>query len=86
MDRIAKRISDKQILCLIRLYLQAGIMVYRIVQERHESTSQGGPLSPVISNILLMNCIRNWKDKGISSAATQMIATFMCDLSVPVRG
>ena len=84
MDRIAKRISDKQILCLIRLYLQAGIMVHGIVQERHESTSQGGPLSPVISDNLL--CIRNWKDKGISSAATQMIATFMCDLSVPVRG
>jgi RNA-directed DNA polymerase len=53
MGRIAKRISDKRILLLIRRYLQAGIMVHGIVQERYEGTPQGGPLSPLLSNILL---------------------------------
>jgi RNA-directed DNA polymerase len=45
MGRIAKRISDKRILRLIRRYLQAGIMVHGVVQERHEATPQGGLLS-----------------------------------------
>jgi len=53
MGRIAKRITDKRILGLIRLYLQAGIMVHGVVQERYEGTPQGGPLSPLLSNILL---------------------------------
>jgi group II intron reverse transcriptase/maturase len=53
MGRLAKRISDKRILSLIRRYLQAGIMVHGVVQERHEGSPQGGPLSPLLSNILL---------------------------------
>lgn len=53
MGRIAKKITDKRILRLIRLYLQAGIMVHGVVQERYQGTPQGGPLSPLLSNILL---------------------------------
>lgn len=53
MGRIAKRITDKRILRLICLFLQAGIMVHGVVQERYQSTPQGGPLSPLLSNILL---------------------------------
>lgn len=53
MGRIAKRVSDKRILHLIRRYLQAGIMVHGVIQERYKGTPQGGPLSPLLSNILL---------------------------------
>ena len=53
MGGIAKRISDKRILRLIRRYLQVGIMVHGAVQERYEGTPQGGPLSPLLSNVLL---------------------------------
>jgi RNA-directed DNA polymerase len=52
MGRITKRVSDKRILRLIRLYLQVGIMVHGVVQERYEGTPQGGPLSPLLSKIL----------------------------------
>jgi RNA-directed DNA polymerase len=53
MGRIAKRIEDKRLLKLIRRYLQAGVMVNGVVMEREEGTPQGGPLSPLLSNILL---------------------------------
>jgi RNA-directed DNA polymerase len=53
MGRLSRRISDKRILRLTRGYLQAGVMVNGVVQERYEGTPQGGPLSPLLSNILL---------------------------------
>jgi len=53
MGRLARRISDKRIWRMIRRYLQAGVMVNGVVQERYEGTPQGGPLSPLLSNILL---------------------------------
>ena len=51
--RLARRISGKRILRLIRRYLQAGVMVNGVVRERYEGTPQGGPLSPLLSNIPL---------------------------------
>jgi len=53
MSRIARVIKDKAVLKLIRRYLQAGIMENGIVTARTEGTPQGGPLSPLLSNILL---------------------------------
>jgi len=53
MGRLAKRISDKRILRVIRRYLQAGVLVHGVIQERYEGSPQGGPLSPLLSNILL---------------------------------
>jgi RNA-directed DNA polymerase len=53
MDRLAKRITDKAILRLIRRYLQAGIMAAGVVLEREHGTPQGGPLSPLLANVLL---------------------------------
>jgi len=53
MGRLAKRIDDKRVLGLIRRYLEAGIMVNGVVTERYEGTPQGGPLSPLLANVLL---------------------------------
>lgn len=64
MGRIARRIFDKRILRLIRLYLQAGIMVNGVVQERYEGTPQGGPLSPLLSNILLDELDKELERRG----------------------
>ena len=53
MHRVSKRIKDKKVLKLIRLYLQSGIMLNGIVVRSEEGTPQGGPLSPLLANILL---------------------------------
>jgi len=53
MNRLARRIGDKRVLKLIRRYLQAGVMLNGVVVERFEGTPQGGPLSPLLANILL---------------------------------
>ena len=53
MARVARKVKDKRVLLLIRRYLQAGIMEGGLVSPRTEGTPQGGPLSPLLSNILL---------------------------------
>jgi len=52
MSRLARRIGDKRLLKLIRRYLTAGVMSDGVVVERAEGTPQGGPLSPLLANIL----------------------------------
>jgi RNA-directed DNA polymerase len=64
MGRLAKRIGDKRVLRVIRGYLQAGIMVSGVVQERWEGTPQGGPLSPLLSNILLDELDKELERRG----------------------
>jgi group II intron reverse transcriptase/maturase len=53
MGRLANRIEDRRVLRLIRRYLEAGVMLHGVVMERHEGTPQGGPLSPLLANVLL---------------------------------
>lgn len=53
MARVARRVKDKEILRLIRRYLQSGIMEDGLVKPTGEGTPQGGPLSPLLSNIML---------------------------------
>jgi RNA-directed DNA polymerase len=51
--RVARQVSDARVLRLIRRFLQAGMMSEGLVKPRREGTPQGGPLSPLLSNILL---------------------------------
>lgn len=53
MERLSRHIPDKPVLKLIRLYLEAGILVNGVRVDRHEGTPQGGPLSPLLANVLL---------------------------------
>jgi RNA-directed DNA polymerase len=53
MGKLSHRIADRRVLALIRRYLEAGIMADGVVQQRHEGTPQGGPLSPLLANVLL---------------------------------
>ena len=53
MGLVTKRIADPRIRRLIRRYLEAGTLVTGVVMERHEGTPQGGPLSPLLANVLL---------------------------------
>jgi RNA-directed DNA polymerase len=64
MDRLAKRIDDRAVLRLIRAYLQAGIMAHGVVQERYQGTPQGGPLSPLLANVLLDEVDRVLERRG----------------------
>lgn len=64
MDRLAKRIADKRVLRLIRRYLQADILAHGVSIERHEGTPQGGPLSPLLANVLLDEVDRELERRG----------------------
>jgi len=64
MDRLAKRIADKRVLRLIRRYLQAGILAHGVCSERFEGTPQGGPLSPLLANVLLDEVDRELERRG----------------------
>jgi RNA-directed DNA polymerase len=64
MGRVGKRISDKRMLKLIRGYLEAGVMEHGLVGVREEGTPQGGPLSPLLSNLLLDDLDRELECRG----------------------
>ena len=64
MGRLAKRIADKRLLGLIRRYLNAGIMVHGVVVECNEGTPQGGPLSPLLANVLLDEVDKELERRG----------------------
>jgi RNA-directed DNA polymerase len=64
MSRLARRISDKRVLHLIRRYLQAGMMMGGVASQRVEGTPQGGPLSPLLSNILLDELDKELEQRG----------------------
>jgi RNA-directed DNA polymerase len=64
MSRVARKVSDKRVLGLIRRYLQAGMMMGGVVSPRTEGTPQGGPLSPLMSNVLLDELDKELERRG----------------------
>lgn len=64
MSRVARRVKDKRVLKLIRRYLESGILLDGVVSARSEGTPQGGPLSPLLSNILLTDLDRELERRG----------------------
>jgi RNA-directed DNA polymerase len=68
MAKIAKRVSDKRLLKLIRAFLTAGVMEGGLVSPVEEGTPQGGPLSPLLSNIVLDEFDRELERRGLQFA------------------
>ena len=64
MARVARLVKDKRVLKLIRRYLEAGLMEGGVASARMEGTPQGGPLSPLLSNILLTDLDRELEKRG----------------------
>jgi RNA-directed DNA polymerase len=64
MARVARRVTDKRVLRLIRRYLEAGVMVDGIKQPTEEGTPQGSPLSPLLSNVYLDDLDRELEQRG----------------------
>jgi RNA-directed DNA polymerase len=79
MGKLAGRIADKRMLGLIRRYLEAGVMANGVVVERVEGTPQGGPLSPLLANVLLDEVDKELEKRGLS------FVRYADDLNVYVR-
>ncbi|MBB6018975.1 group II intron reverse transcriptase/maturase [Paenibacillus sp. JGP012] len=65
MARVARKVADKRVLKLIRAYLNAGVMVDGKRESSREGTPQGGPLSPLLGNILLDDLDKELMGRGL---------------------
>jgi RNA-directed DNA polymerase len=66
MARVAREVNDARVLKLIRRFLEAGMMSEGLVEQRTQGTPQGGPLSPLLSNILLTDLDRELERRGLA--------------------
>lgn len=66
LSRLATRIQDARVLNLIRLYLKSGILIGGLVEPSDEGTPQGGPLSPLLSNIVLDELDKELEQRGLA--------------------
>lgn len=64
MSRLARRVADKRLLRIVRRFLTAGMMSNGVCIERHEGTPQGGPLSPLLANLLLDDLDKELERRG----------------------
>jgi group II intron reverse transcriptase/maturase len=78
-DRLRKRVNDAGVIRLVRAYLNAGVMDGGVVAERMEGTPQGGPLSPLLANVLLDEVDRELERRG------HRFARYADDCNVYVR-
>ena len=99
MGKLAARIADKRLLGLVRRYLEAGILAHGISTERHEGTPQGGPLSPLLANVLLDEVDKELERRGHAFAryaddcnvyvrsrrAGERVMEALCDLYAKLR-
>lgn len=79
IDRLRKRVNDAGVIRLVRAYLNAGIMDGGVVAQRLEGTPQGGPLSPLLANVLLDEVDRELERRG------HRFARYADDCNVYVR-
>jgi RNA-directed DNA polymerase len=79
MGRLAKRIGDLRVLGLIRRYLEAKILANELAMERYEGTPQGGPLSPLLANVLLDEVDKELERRG------HAVVRYADDCNVHVR-
>lgn len=66
MGRLAKRIEDRRLLGILRRYLKAGVMADGVVVERYMGTPQGGPVSPLLANVLLDEVDQELERRGLA--------------------
>ena len=64
MSLVARKVKDKRVLKLIRRYLESGVMINGVVVETEEGSPQGGPLSPLLSNIMLNELDKELEKRG----------------------
>ena len=64
MARLARRVADKRLLRIVRRFLEAGLLQNGVCVARHEGTPQGGPLSPLLANLLLDDLDRELERRG----------------------
>ena len=64
MAHLARRITDKRVLSLIRAFLNAGVMENGLVEAIYEGAPQGGPLSPLLSNVVLDELDKELERRG----------------------
>jgi len=79
IDRLRKRINDTGVIRLVRAYLNSGIMDHGVVQARDEGTPQGGPLSPLLANVMLDEVDKELERRG------HCFARYADDANVYVR-
>jgi RNA-directed DNA polymerase len=64
MAKLAEKVKDKKVLKLIRKYLQSGVMINEVVMDTKEGAPQGGPLSPLLSNVVLDELDKELETRG----------------------
>ena len=64
MARVGRKVGDKRVLALIGRYLRVGVMAGGVETQRRQGTPQGGPLSPLLSNILLDDLDKELERRG----------------------